>query len=171
MNRSVSIIIAGAVIATTVFVVGYFWLKNRSRPPQIEQTLAIIKPDAVRAHHTGKIIDRIEQEGYTIIDMRKVSLEREQGEKLYERSKNKTNFHELVDFMTTGPIVILILEKLNAISAFRDLMGDADPNKATHNALRKLFGTSTSKNAVHGSEDAETAEREIKFFFADRGRR
>jgi len=171
MNRSVSIIIAGACIAASVFVVGYFLLKQRTRPPVIEQTLAIIKPDAVRARHTGKIIDRMEQEGFAILDMRKVSLEREQGEKLYERLRGKANFHELVEFITTGPIVVLVLEKLNAINAFNDLLGDTDPAKAAHNSLRKLYGTSASKNGVRGSEDAEAAGREIKFFFADRGRR
>lgn len=171
MNRSMSIIIAGICIAASVFVVGFFWLKQRVRPPQMEQTLAIIKPDAVRAHHTGKIIDRIEQEGFAVVDMRKVTLEREHCEKFYERHKGKSNFHELVDFMITGPIVVLILEKLNAISAFRDLMGTTDPALASQNTLRKLYGTSPSKNALHGSDDMTHAKKEIKFFFADRGRR
>lgn len=148
---------------------GYRWyLKTFVTGNQLEQTLAIIKPDAVKTHKIGKIIDRIEQEGFTIIDLRKIQLDREQAEKFYQEHKGKPFFHQLVDFMCSGPVVVLILEKINAIQMWRKTMGETDPAKAAENTLRKLFGTNVGQNAVHGSDSKDAATREIAFFFADR---
>lgn len=168
MFTSVSVVF-GCVAAIALIFFGYRWYAKRFLPSNtIEQTLAIIKPDAVRAHNMGKIVDRIEQEGFTILDLRKVHLEREQAENFYEMHKGKAFFHQLVDFMTSGPVVVLVLEKLNAISQWRKLMGATDPAKAEEGSLRKLFGTDVGRNAVHGSDTPAAAAREIKFFFADR---
>ena len=133
-----------------------------------ERTLGIIKPDAVSAGRTGKIIERIEQEGFEIIDMRKIQLGRDQAERFYAIHKGKGFFNELIDFMTSGPVVVMILEKVNSIKAWRELMGDTDPAKASEGTIRKLFGTDVGKNAVHGSDSPENAKKEIKFFFLGR---
>ncbi len=161
--------LAGLAISIGLIYFGYRWfVKKNIRRNVIERTLAIVKPDAVRAHHTGKIIDKIEQENFTVIDLRKVQLDREQAEKFYEMHKDKKFFHQLVDYMTGGPVVVMILEKMNAIIDWRDLMGATDPAKAKEGSIRKLFGTDIGKNAVHGSDSPEAAHREIRFFFADR---
>ena len=141
---------------------------RRVRRNVIERTLAIVKPDAVRAKNSGKIIDRIEQEGFTIIDMRKIQLDKEQAAQFYGEHQKKSFFSGLVDFMCSGPVIVLLLEKLNAIADWRDLMGSTDGQKSQEGTLRKQFGTDVRNNAVHGSDSPEAAEREIKFFFADR---
>jgi nucleoside-diphosphate kinase len=170
MNRhTILYAFIGLVAAALVVFFGYRWYTKRFMPSnKIEQTLVIIKPDAVRSHYTGKIIDRIEQEGFTILDLRKVYLEREQAEKFYEAHKGKSFYHQLVDYMTSGPVVVMVLEKLNAITDWRDLMGATDPAKAKEGSIRKQFGTDIGKNAVHGSDSSAAAATEIKFFFADR---
>jgi nucleoside-diphosphate kinase len=144
-----------------------FIIKPRFNKKQIQQTLAIIKPDAIEAHLMGKIIDKIEQEGFKVIDLRKIQLEKEGAEKFYEKDKNTKSFQALVSFMTSGPIVVLILEKENAVQAWKDLMGDTNPSEAKEGTIRKLYGTNIEKNAVHGSDSAEGAMREIRFFFSD----
>ena len=131
----------------------------------MERTLAIIKPDAVRAKNSGKIIDRIEKEGFNIIEMKKIHLSQKQAEDFYAVHKGRPFFEELVTFMTSGPVVVIALEKENAIKAWRDLMGDTDPAKATENSIRKLYGTNKGQNATHGSDAPQTASAEIKFFF------
>src|SRR5579862_454077 len=132
----------------------YKLFKNRHHN-RIEQTLAIIKPDAVRAKNTGKIIDRIEQEGFTIIDLKKVQFDKEGAEKFYEAHKNKKFFNDLVNFMTSGPIIVLILEKENAIQAWRDLMGSTNPAEAKERTIRKQFGSNVTQNAAHGSDSTD----------------
>ena len=131
----------------------------------MERTLAIIKPDAVKAKNTGKIIDRIEQENFEIICLKKINLTKNTAERFYEVHKGKAFFDELMQFMTSGPIVVMVLEKENAIQAWRDLMGPTDPAKASEDTLRKLYGTNVGINATHGSDALETAKREISFFF------
>lgn len=157
------------LIATLVFF-GSHWFYNKTseQSSTTERTLAIIKPDAVRTHSTGKIIDKIENEGFTIIDLRKVHLEREQAEKFYAEHQGKKFFHQLVDFMTSGPVVAMILEKNNAIPDWRMLMGATDPAQAKEGTIRKEFAADMTKNAVHGSDSKQAAHREIRFFFADR---
>ncbi len=133
----------------------------------MEKTLAIIKPDAVQAMHTGKIIDRIEHEGFTIVGMKKLHMTKAQAEAFYAVHKGRGFFDELVEFMSSGPVVVMALSKNGAIMAWRDLMGATDPAKAAPNTLRKLFGTNIGNNATHGSDAPETAAVEVKFFFPE----
>lgn len=163
------------VIVTGAFIAGLFaffilfrslWDVARFAMGQ-ERTFAIIKPDAVAARSTGKIIDRIEQEGFLIKAMKKIDLQKDQAEKFYGVHKDKDFFNDLVSFMTSGPVVVMVLEKVNAVKAWRDLMGSTDPHKAAEWTLRQLFGTSISQNAVHGSDSLQNAEKEIAFFFPE----
>jgi nucleoside-diphosphate kinase len=133
----------------------------------MERTLAIIKPDAVRAKNAGKIVDRIEAEGFNIVGMKKLHLSKQQAENFYAVHKGKPFYAELVEFMISGPVVVMALEKNNAIQAWRDLMGSTDPVKATPNTLRKLYGTNVGVNATHGSDAPQTAEAEVRFFFPE----
>ncbi len=133
----------------------------------MEKTLAIIKPDAVKAKNTGKIIDRIEHEGFDIIGMKKLSLTKQQAEDFYAVHKGKPFLSELVEFMTSGPVIVMALAKTNAVQAWRDLMGPTDPAKAPANTLRKLYGTNIGFNATHGSDSQDNAQKEIAFFFAE----
>ena len=133
----------------------------------LEKTLAIIKPDAVLAKNSGKIIDRIEQEGFGILTIKKIQLTRQQAESFYNIHKNKRFFAGLIEFMTSGPVILMVLQKENAIKAWRDLMGATDPAQAQENTLRKIYGTDKGKNALHGSDSSQTAMWEIKFFFPE----
>lgn len=133
----------------------------------MEKTFAMIKPDAVKANNSGKIIDRIEQEGFKIVGMKKIHLTKNQAEQFYTIHKERPFFGSLVEFMTSGSVVIMTLEKENAIKAWRDLMGATDPAEAEENTLRKLYGTNKGENATHGSDAPETAAVEIKFFFPE----
>jgi nucleoside-diphosphate kinase len=162
-----SILFLAIISIASIIAVKFFGVR-KLRSNTIERTLAIIKPDAVRARYTGKIIDRIELEGYTIVDLKKVTLDREQVEKFYSAHKSKTFFNGLVDFMVSGPIVVMILEKINALADWRDLIGTTDPQKAKDGTLRKQFGTDIRHNALHGSANHAAGNKEIKFFFADR---
>jgi nucleoside-diphosphate kinase len=128
-------------------------------------TLAIIKPDAVAAKNTGKIIDLIEHNGFEILGLGKIHLIKEQAEAFYAVHAQRGFFPELVEFMTSGPIVVLALEKENAVADWRKLMGETDPAKAAAGTVRKLFGKSIGENATHGSDSVENAVDEIEFFF------
>ncbi len=132
-----------------------------------EKTFAIIKPDAVKAKNSGKIIDRVEQEGFNIVTLKKLHLTKEQAESFYGVHKDKGFFDELVEFMISGPVIVMVLEKDEAIKSWRDLMGNTDPAQATQNTIRKLYGTDKGVNATHGSDAPETAKEEIKFFFPE----
>jgi nucleoside-diphosphate kinase len=133
----------------------------------IEKTFAIIKPDAVKAGNSGKIIARIEQEGFNILGMKKINVSKAQAAEFYAVHKEKPFFLELVEFMTSGPVVVMALEKENAIKAWRDLMGATNPEKAAPNTLRKLYGTNVGSNATHGSDAPETAKIELALFFPE----
>lgn len=133
----------------------------------LEKTLAIIKPHAVASHATGMIINFIELNKFTVLRMEKVQLSRAQGEQFYDIHKEKPFFNELVENIIAGPVVVMTLVKENAIQEWRDLMGATNPEKATVGTIRKMFGTSISFNAAHGSDAPETAAREVKFFFPD----
>jgi nucleoside-diphosphate kinase len=133
----------------------------------MEKTFAIIKPDAVKAKYTGKIIDRIESEGFEILGMKKLHMSKHQAEQFYAVHSERGFFGELVDFMSSGPVVVMTLQKDGAIKAWRDLMGATDPAKAEANTLRKEFGASVGENATHGSDAPETAAQEIAFFFPE----
>jgi nucleoside-diphosphate kinase len=130
-----------------------------------ERTLAIIKPDAVAAHNTGRIIQRIEDGGFTIRAMRLVKLTKEQAEGFYAVHRERPFFPSLTAFMSSGPAVVLALEAPDAIKKWRTLMGATDPAKADDKTIRKDFGTSIENNATHGSDAADTAAFELGYFF------
>ena len=131
----------------------------------MQKTLAIIKPDAVKTGNMGHIIARIEQEGFKILAMKMKQLSKEKAEAFYAVHKGKGFFDGLTSFMSSGPVVVLALEKENAIQAWRDLMGATNPANAAEGTLRKLYGASIDHNATHGSDAPETAAEEIKFFY------
>jgi len=131
----------------------------------MEKTLAIIKPDSVKKNVIGKIINRIEEEGFHIAEMRLVHLNRDDIYGFYAVHKQKVWFEDLVTFMSSGDSVVLLLERENAIAEWRRLMGATDPAKAAPGTLRHTYGFSIERNAVHGSDARDTAETEIAFFF------
>ncbi len=133
----------------------------------MERTFAMIKPDAVKAKNSGKIIDLIEAHGFTIVGMRKANLSRAAIELFYAVHKSRPFFGEMVDFVVSGPVVLLALEKNNAIAEWRNLMGATDPVKASEGTIRKLFGTNIGSNAAHGSDAPETARLELAQFFPE----
>ena len=130
-----------------------------------ERTFAMIKPDAVAAGYTGKIIDMIEHHGFTIVGMEKTNLSKDKAALFYAVHQARPFFGELVDFVSSGPVVILALEKENGIANWRELMGATDPLKADTGTIRKLFGTNVGKNATHGSDSAANAKQELALFF------
>ena len=132
----------------------------------IERTLAIIKPDAVARHVAGRIIDRIEAEGFQIRAMRRVHLSQREAEGFYDVHRQRPFFASLTSFMSSGPAIVLVLEAPDAIKKWRTLMGATDPAKADSGTLRKEFAESIERNATHGSDAPETAAYEIGYFFA-----
>ncbi len=133
----------------------------------IEKTFAMIKPDAVQTKKSGKIIDMIEQHTFTIVRMHKIHLTKDKAETFYAVHKERPFFQELVAFVTSGPVIIMALEKDNAIQEWRNLMGATDPAGAASGTIRQLYGTNISSNAVHGSDAPETAQQELALFFTD----
>jgi nucleoside-diphosphate kinase len=131
----------------------------------VSKTLAIIKPDAVAAGNSGKIVSMIEAAGFKILAMRKQHLTRKEAEGFYAVHKGKGFFDELVDFMTEAPVVLLALEADNAFSKWREVMGATDPAKAADGSVRKLYGTNIGRNAAHGSDSAENGDIEVSYFF------
>jgi nucleoside-diphosphate kinase len=131
----------------------------------MERTFAIIKPDAVAARHTGRILQRIEEAGFTIRAMRLTHLTRKEAEGFYAVHRERPFFGSLTEFMSSGPCVVMALEAPDAIRKWRGLMGATDPAKAEANTLRKEFGASIENNATHGSDAPETAAFELGYFF------
>lgn len=131
------------------------------------RTFAIIKPDAVAHAYTGNIIDLIERNGFTILSMKKFTLNQKQAETFYAVHKERPFFKDLVAYMTSGPVVVLALEKDDAITEWRTLMGATNPAKAQVGTMRKMFGTDITHNATHGSDAPETAAQELAFFFPE----
>lgn len=129
------------------------------------RTLAIIKPDAVRRRLTGKIIDRFLTHGFDIVALEQVDLTKEQAERFYAVHREKPFFNDLVDFVTSGACIAMVLEKNNAVQELRHLMGATDPEEAAEGTIRSEFGDSIQQNAVHGSDSDENASKEIAFFF------
>jgi nucleoside-diphosphate kinase len=132
----------------------------------IERTLAIIKPDAVERRLAGRILQRIEQEGFQIRAMRRLHLSRRQAEGFYTVHRERPFFESLTEFMASGPAIVMVLEAQDAIRRWRALMGATDPAKADPGTLRKEFAQSIERNATHGSDASETAAFEIGYFFA-----
>jgi nucleoside-diphosphate kinase len=133
----------------------------------VERTLCIIKPDVVARNQTGQVLSRLEQEGFKVLALRMIHMSRRVAEAFYAEHKDRPFFEGLVTFMVSGPSVVVELEGEDAIARYRQIMGATDSRKAADNTLRKLFGTDNQRNAVHGSDKAETARRETAFFFAE----
>ena len=133
----------------------------------IERTFSIIKPDATARNLTGAINAMIEQAGLRIVAQKRVRISREQAEKFYTVHRERPFFGELVDFMTSGPVVVQVLEGDNAIAKYREVMGATDPTKAAVGTIRKTHAKSIGENSVHGSDAPETAIREIAQFFSE----
>jgi nucleoside-diphosphate kinase len=133
----------------------------------IERTLSIIKPDATRRNLTGKINQRFEDRGLRIIAQKRLVLSRRQAEQFYAVHKERGFFADLVEFMTSGPVVVQVLEGENAVALNRDIMGATNPAVAAPGTIRKDFAESVQANSVHGSDSPENARTEIAFFFAE----
>ena len=133
----------------------------------VERTLSIIKPDATRRNQTGAIVDRFEKAGLRVIAQRRMRLSTAQAEAFYAVHAARPFYRSLVEFMTSGPVVVQVLEGESAIAKNREVMGATDPAKATPGTIRKDFAESIEANSVHGSDAPETAANEIRFFFSD----
>ena len=133
----------------------------------IERTLSIIKPDATRRNLTGAIVDRFEKAGLRVVASKRMQLSTAQAEAFYGVHRERPFFRSLVDFMTSGPVVVQVLEGRNAIAKNREVMGATNPANAEAGTIRKDFAESIEANSVHGSDAPETAANEIKFFFSD----
>ena len=134
---------------------------------KIEQTLSIIKPDAVERNLTENIKNMFEKNNLVIKDQKKIHITKDEAADFYKVHQSKPFYNDLCNYLSSGPIVVMILEGENAISDNRKLMGATDPKKADKNTIRKTYGISIDKNSVHGSDSLENAEKEIKFFFKD----
>lgn len=131
-----------------------------------ERTLAIIKPDAVQAGYAGEIITQIQKAGFRIVGMKLLQMTHDQAAAFYGVHRERPFYAELVRYMSSGPVIPLALEKDNAVSEFRTLIGATDPAEAAEGTIRRRFGRSKGENAIHGSDSPETAQTEIAFFFA-----
>ena len=134
----------------------------------MEQTLSIIKPDAVSKNVIGKIVDRFESNGLRIAAMKKIKLTKEDAARFYEIHKEKPFFNDLCEYMSSGPIVVMVLEGENVVAKNRELMGATDPKEAKPGTIRADFAKSIEANAVHGSDSLDNAKKEIAFFFSKR---
>ena len=133
----------------------------------VETTFAIIKPDAVAAGHTQAIIDMIKDNGFIILDQQSMVMSDAQARRLYDVHKARSFFGEMLEFITSGPVVLLALQRENAVKAWRDLMGATNPAEAAQGTVRKLYGTSIGNNAAHGSDSVENARQELGIFFPE----
>ena len=131
----------------------------------LEQTLSIIKPDAVERNLDGEIKSFIEKNNLKIVKSKKVKISKEEASEFYKVHQTKPFYGELCSYLSSGPIVVMILEGDNAVARNRQIMGATDPLKAEDGTLRKMYGISIDKNSVHGSDSIENAKKEIKFFF------
>ena len=132
----------------------------------IQQTFAILKPDALASGHTGQILSMIEHAGFRIRGIKMIRLSKQQAEGFYEVHKERPFFGGLVTFMTEGPVVVMVLEREDAIKHWRQVMGATNPEKADDGTIRKKFAKNIERNSVHGSDAPETAAIEIPFFFS-----
>tara|TARA_B100000282_G_C31441024_1_gene357990 strand:- start:90 stop:512 length:423 start_codon:yes stop_codon:yes gene_type:complete len=132
-----------------------------------DRTFAIIKPDAVREGHTGKIYDKIIKSNFNVKGAKLLKMTKKQAEGFYEIHKEKPFFDDLIQFMTSGPCMVLTLEKENAVDSWRETIGATNPEDAVAGTIRKDFALNVQENAVHGSDSNENAQKEIAFFFTD----
>ncbi len=133
----------------------------------IEQTLSIIKPDAVERSLEKEIKEIFIKNGFLIIKEKKIQIEKNEAEKFYKVHETKPFYNDLCSYLSSGPIVVMILEKINAVKSNRELMGSTNPKDAKEGSIRKKYGISIDKNSVHGSDSIENAKLEIDFFFKD----
>lgn len=132
----------------------------------MERTLTIIKPDAVQRHLAGRILARLEAEGFHILGMKMLQLSKQDAERFYAVHRERPFFHSLTSYMASGPVVPVILERDHAIQTLRDLMGATNPAQAAAGTIRQEFGVDVEKNAIHGSDSPASAAAEIPFFFS-----
>ena len=132
----------------------------------LQRTLSIIKPDAVKRHLIGAILARFEQQGFNIAAAKMVQLNREQAEGFYAEHQGKPFFEPLVEYMTSAPVFVSVLEKENAVQDYRTLIGTTNPETAAEGTIRRDFALNQRENSVHGSDSPESAAREIAYFFA-----
>tara|TARA_B100000927_G_C16314522_1_gene408817 strand:+ start:35 stop:445 length:411 start_codon:yes stop_codon:yes gene_type:complete len=133
----------------------------------VEQTLSIIKPDAVERNLDNEIKEIFKNNGFLIVKEKKIQIEKAEAEKFYKVHETKPFYNDLCSYLSSGPIVVMILEKVNAVLGNRELMGATNPKDAQEGTIRKKFGISIDKNSVHGSDSVENAKIEINFFFKD----
>ena len=133
----------------------------------MEETLSIIKPDAVERNLENKIKKKFIENNFEIVKEKKVKLEKKDAEKFYKVHETKPFYNELCNYLSSGPVVVMVLKKVNAIADNRKIMGATNPADAQDGTIRKEFGISIDKNSVHGSDSKENAEKEINFFFKD----
>tara|TARA_Y100001954_G_scaffold208499_1_gene232886 strand:- start:254 stop:664 length:411 start_codon:yes stop_codon:yes gene_type:complete len=133
----------------------------------IEQTLSIIKPDAVERNLESEIKEMFKNQGFKIIKEKKIQIEKSEAEKFYKVHETKPFYNDLCDYLSSGPIVVMVLQKENAVKGNRELMGATDPKDAEDGTIRKKYGISIDKNSVHGSDSVDNAKIEIDFFFKD----
>ena len=131
------------------------------------RTFSIIKPDAVAKGYTGKIIDDILQAGFQIKAMKLLRMSKEMAAQFYKVHQGKPFYEDLITYMSSGPCVVMVLEKENAVEDFRQLIGNTDPKKAAEGTIRRKYAESIEANAIHGADSDENAQREIRFFFAE----
>ena len=132
-----------------------------------EQTLSIIKPDAVERNLENEIKEMFKHKGFLILKEKKIQIEKSEAEKFYKVHETKPFYNDLCTYLSSGPIVVMVLEKENAVLGNRKLMGATNPNDAEEGTIRKKYGISIDKNSVHGSDSIENAKKEIDFFFKD----
>ena len=133
----------------------------------MEQTLSIIKPDAIERNLDNEIKEMFRNNGFLIIKEKKIQLEKSEAEKFYKVHETKPFYNDLCAYLSSGPILVMVLEKENAVLGNRDLMGATNPSDAKDGTIRKKYGISIDKNSVHGSDSIENAKKEIDFFFKD----
>ncbi len=133
----------------------------------VERTLVMIKPDGVERNLIGKVISIFEEHGLKVVALKKVRLSKEQAKAFYIVHKDRPFYEDLTNYMSSGPIVAMVLEGENAIKRVREIMGATDPKEAAEGTIRKLFALDKEKNTVHGSDSPESAAREIPFFFSE----
>ena len=133
----------------------------------IEKTLSIIKPDAVERNLENEIKEMFKNKGFLILKEKKIQIEKSEAEKFYKVHETKPFYSDLCDYLSSGPIIVMVLEKENAVLGNRELMGATNPNDANEGTIRKKYGISIDKNSVHGSDSVENAKIEIDFFFKD----
>lgn len=158
--------VAALMIFASLILIMFFITKysnNSSNFPH--RTLAIIKPDVVAAGYASDIIKQIDNNGFKIAAQKELTIDKTTAEQFYAAHKNKPFFNDLIAYITSGPSIILVLERTDAVNVWRNLMGATDPKKASPGTVRQLYGTDIQQNAVHGSDSLENAQREIALFF------